>query len=177
MLLIVVRLNYMSALYFSSISFAAHKKHGGLWIPVGRAQGYPPNRPRTCRSPRCALRAAGAPPSCGKIWRVTLCPACGYYGVGAFFLRCSSAMLGGLNGTLLHWALFPDGALPEGAFRSCGEIGTVLAVKSPNQSLFHRNLYWGSLLRNLDLDYRFTVASIRTPMVTGGWYELSLLWN
>ena len=83
----------------------------------------------------------------------------------------------GLNGTLLHWALFPDEAVPEGTFRSCGEIGTVLAVKSPNQSSFHRNLYWGSLLRNLDLDYRFTVASIGTPMVTGGWYELSLLWG
>lgn len=25
---------------------------------------------------RFALR--GAPPSCGKIWEVTLCPACGY---------------------------------------------------------------------------------------------------
>ena len=35
MLLIVVRLNYMSALYFSSISFAAHKKHGVLRDPVG----------------------------------------------------------------------------------------------------------------------------------------------
>ena len=32
MLLIVVRLNYMSALYFSSISFAAHKKHGGVLV-------------------------------------------------------------------------------------------------------------------------------------------------
>ena len=59
-LLIVVRLNYMSALYFSSISFTAHKKHGVLRDPVGRAQGYSPNRPRTCRSPRCALRAAGS---------------------------------------------------------------------------------------------------------------------
>ncbi len=87
--------------------------------------GLPPKSSSTCRSPRCALRAAGAPPSCGKIWKVTLCPACGYY---------------------------------RGLFsRSCGEIGTVLAVKSPNQSLFHRNLYWGSLLRNLGWGFRFTV--------------------
>ena len=37
MLLIVVRLNYMSALYFSRIAFAAHKTHGfatptSLWV-------------------------------------------------------------------------------------------------------------------------------------------------
>ncbi|MDD6368762.1 MAG: hypothetical protein PUG01_06025, partial [Collinsella sp.] len=32
MLLIIVRLNYMSALYFSSISFAAHKKHGRVLV-------------------------------------------------------------------------------------------------------------------------------------------------
>ena len=59
------------------------------------------------------------------------------------FLEVQQCHAWGLNGTLLHWALFPDEALPEGAFRSCGEIGTVLPVKRPNQSLFHRNFYLG----------------------------------
>ncbi|MFR2056151.1 MAG: hypothetical protein ACLS3Y_12390, partial [Collinsella sp.] len=56
-------------------------------------------------------------------------------------------------------------------FMSCGEIGTVLAVKSSNQSLFHRNLYWGSLLRNFGWEYRFTVK-------LDGWFQACwrLIW-
>lgn len=97
----------MSALYFSSIAFAAHKKHGGVSVPVGRAKGYLPNRPRTCRSPRRALRAAGAPPSCGKIWEVTLCAVCGYSGVAAFLLGAAVPCLGGAELYFVGMGPFP----------------------------------------------------------------------
>ena len=129
----------MSALYFSRIAFAAHKKHGGFGIcPAGH------------RVTSQIVLAHGRHLSC----------SCGAADKRRPALRKD---LGGnpVPGLRLLWGLF----------RSCGEIGTVLAVKSPHQSLFHRNLYWGSLLRNLDWDFRFTVE-------LDGWFQACwrLIW-
>ena len=116
-LLIVVRLNYMSALYFSSISFAAHKKHGGVWVsPAGRrvtsqivlAHG----RHLSCscgaadkRRPALRKDLGGNPaPGLRLLWgrRIHL-----------KVLRIQSWE--GLNCTFLFWALFPNGALLDRA--------------------------------------------------------------
>ena len=60
MLLIVVRLNYMSALYFSSISFTAHKKHGGVWSHRLRTGLPPKSFRRTEAPPQREARSGGA---------------------------------------------------------------------------------------------------------------------
>lgn len=53
--------------------FGSHRPDTGLLSKSSSDMSEHPLR-TTC---------GGAPPSCGKIWKVTLCPACDYYGAGA----------------------------------------------------------------------------------------------
>lgn len=113
-LLIVVRLNYMSALYFSSISFTAHKKHGGAWSLRPRT-GLPPKSSSDMSEPplrasRCGGSSVLRKDSGGNPVR------------GLRLLRGRRVYLGvlhiqswkGLNCTLPIYALFPDGTVLEG---------------------------------------------------------------
>ena len=112
-LLIVVRLNYMSALHFSSISFAAHKKHGGLWDPTGRAQGFLPNRPRAWPAFVLLLRSCGRTPACAaeRFGRKPCARPAATMGPTHQLEMLRIQSWKGLNCTLLGWARFPMGTL------------------------------------------------------------------
>ena len=116
MLLIIVRLNYMSALYFSRIAFAAHKKHGRVLGFVRPGTGLPPKSSSDMSEPPlCASRCGGS-----SVLRKDLGgnPVSGLrllWGRRIYLVMLGIQSWKGLNCTLLCWALIPIEALLDKA--------------------------------------------------------------
>ena len=106
MLLIIVRLNYMSALYFSRIAFAAHKKHGRVLGFVRPGTGLPPKSSSDMSEPPlCASRCGGS-----SVLRKDLegNPVSGLrllWGRRIYLVMLRIQSWEGQNCTLLYWAL------------------------------------------------------------------------